>query len=65
MSFTATGKASTATNVLFLVFQASNRAGGSWSGDGEMTLSSDGRQLVGRIRSKRGDDLPLTLHKIK
>jgi hypothetical protein len=39
-------------------------AGGSWNGKAEFTLSADHRHLTGRIQSKRGDDIPVTLNRV-
>ena len=64
MSVKATGTASMRQLVTFLEFHATTAQGGSWNGQGELTLSPDHKRLTGRIQSKRGDDLPLTLKKL-
>ncbi len=64
MSVKATGTATMRQAVAFLQFSATTAQGGSWNGQGELTLSSDHRQVTGRIQSKRGDDIPLTLKKL-
>jgi hypothetical protein len=64
MKITATGRASMRRYEVFLDFDASTSAGGSWKGKAELTLSSDHGHLTGRIQSKRGDDIPMTLHKL-
>jgi hypothetical protein len=64
MKVKATGKASMQRYEVFLAFEASTSAGGSWDGKAEFTLSTDHRHLTGRIQSKRGDDIPLTLNKL-
>jgi hypothetical protein len=64
MTVTATGKASMQRSQIFLDFSATTSAGGSWNGKAEFTLSADHRHLTGRIQSKRGDDIPVTLNRV-
>lgn len=61
---TATGRASMQAYEVFLDFNATTSVGGSWDGKAEFTLSADHRHLRGRVQSKRGDDIPVTLNKL-
>jgi hypothetical protein len=60
MDVKASGSATLQSDRLALSFAATNSVGGKWDGQGDFTLVSPG-QLSGRIQSKRGDDIPLSL----
>jgi len=63
MDVKSSGTATLQGDRLSLSFSATNSAGGSWNGLGDFTLLSPSR-LSGRIQSKRGDDIPVTLNKV-
>jgi hypothetical protein len=64
MDVRLTGTATLQGDRLSVTFTATNTGGGSWSGQGDFTFVSS-KRLSGRIQSKRGDDIPLTLNRVR
>ena len=58
------GTATTAGSQVFLTFKATNDAGGTWSGRGNLGMGKISL-MSGRIGLKTGGDVPLALQKIK